>query len=443
MLLPLAALLPLLAVTHALPAPDAVSPDAAPGPNSTASAITSKLPLKLLASRQYSSSLAERQAWLKNQAKSLQTKYALSLDEEWKKMLGMTRRDTGSVQLEDLNYDGTYAGTVSIGTPAQDLVLVLDTGSADLWAAGAGCQADFCTKVSTFNPNASSTYHQSDGTFRITYGSGSAAGDYGTDVVGLAGFSSGNTTFAVVETATSGLIDAPLSGIMGLGWTALASSRATPWWETLASSGQFDSPEFGVHMARFRGDGSATDDEKEGGEITFGGVDSSKFDGELNYVSIDDSAKDYWRVAVEGLSINDDSIDISSPQAAIDTGTTLIGAPSSIVSAVYAQIPGSEPLDSSVVGSAGYYQYPCNTTVSAKLTFGGQEYEMDDEDFNLGSFTDDDSMCTGAFFEQEMSSQSPIQWIVGAAFLKNVYTSFRYDPTAIGFASLVANSTSA
>ena len=30
----------------------------------------------------------------------------------------------------------------------------------------------------------------------------------------------------------------------------------------------------------------------------------------------------------------------------------------------------------------------------------------------------------------------PIEWIVGASFLKNVYSVFRYDPFAIGFAQL-------
>ena len=36
----------------------------------------------------------------------------------------------------------------------------------------------------------------------------------------------------------------------------------------------------------------------------------------------------------------------------------------------------------------------------------------------------------------DRSSRSPIQWIVGASFMKNVYTSFRYNPPAVGFAAL-------
>lgn len=37
------------------------------------------------------------------------------------------------------------------------------------------------------------------------------------------------------------------------------------------------------------------------------------------------------------------------------------------------------------------------------------------------------------------SGNSPISWIVGATFLKNVYSVFRYNPPAIGFAALSDN----
>jgi hypothetical protein len=42
----------------------------------------------------------------------------------------------------------------------------------------------------------------------------------------------------------------------------------------------------------------------------------------------------------------------------------------------------------------------------------------------------------------DRSGNSPIQWIVGASFLKNVYSVFRYNPTAIGFAALTGNESS-
>ncbi|WVQ72148.1 hypothetical protein IAR50_001693 [Cryptococcus sp. DSM 104548] len=413
----LAALLPLLPLVAAHPWGKKV-PHSGPatGPHTGANNPLRTLQLQHLPSRKFSPFLSEKKAWLLDQAAVLQHKYASELDEEWKKVIGLDKGD--------------------VGTPPQELLLVLDTGSADLWAAGADCLA--CGNGERFDPTTSSTYQQVDGTFAITYGSGSASGNLGADVVELAGFSLPDITFSVTDQASNGLISAPVSGIMGLAFQNVSSSKKPTWWETLATSGTWDSPEFGVYMARYRGNTSASRVETDGGLMTFGGVDHSQFDGDLNYIPIDSSARDYWRIPIEDLIINGSPVNISvpQPQAAIDTGTTLIGAPPSAVQSVFAQIPGSEPLDPSIAGT-GYWQYPCNTTVSVIFQFGGQEYVMSNQDMNLGSHTSDSSMCTGAFFEQQMSLQSPIQWIVGASFLKNVYTSFRNEPTAIGFAPLL------
>ncbi|ODN80068.1 hypothetical protein L198_07878 [Cryptococcus wingfieldii CBS 7118] len=405
--------------------------------------------LTLLPTRQFSECLEDRQEWLHEQTDTLLHKYAALIDDSWKKNTSLVKKDVGVAQLTDVNYDASYLGTVHIGTPPQELLLVLDTGSADLWAAGTDCAN--CGDGERFNPSASSTYQASSGTFSITYGSGSASGDLGTDVVELANFTVPNTTLAVVDQASSGLISAPLSGIMGLAFSRLSNARATPWWETLVNAGRWDSPEFGVYLARYRNDPSASTVEGDGGAITFGGIDTTKFAGELNYVPINDSARDYWRIPLEGLTINNhtplnpflpQSSTSNRPQAGIDTGTTLIGAPPSTVQAIYAQIPGSSPLPPWIIDGQGLWQYPCSQNVSALFQFGGQQYSMSNTDMNLGPFTSDSSMCTGAFFEMQMSPNSPIQWIVGASFLKNVYTSFRNTPTAIGFAPLVLNAAS-
>lgn len=53
-------------------------------------------------------------------------------------------------------------------------------------------------------------------------------------------------------------------------------------------------------------------------------------------------------------------------------------------------------------GYDGYWQYPCSTVVDATLQFGGMTYSISNDDFKLGSFTNDASMCTGAFFEMDL-----------------------------------------
>jgi len=88
-------------------------------------------------------------------------------------------------------------------------------------------------------------------------------------------------------------------------------------------------------------------------------------------------------------------------ESAIDTGTTLIGAPSADVSAIYAQVPGARAMSAST-GYEGYWEYPCSTNVDVSLQYGGLSYAINNADFNLGSFTRDTSMCTGAFFEMDL-----------------------------------------
>jgi cathepsin D len=126
----------------------------------------------------------------------------------------------------------------------------------------------------------------------------------------------------------------------------------------------------------------------------------------------------------------------SSNAVAVDTGTTLIGGPASIIASIYAAIPGSAQMTGSY---ANYYQYPCSTSINFDMTFSGYTIHITDADFNLGRYSSDTTMCTGAAFIQTLPSGSPVQWIVGDTALKNVYSVYRYSPAAVGFANLAGS----
>ncbi|RSH83433.1 uncharacterized protein EHS24_007117 [Apiotrichum porosum] len=347
----------------------------------------------------------------------------------------LAKRSSGSVALTDIELDASYSGQVSIGTPAQTFDIILDTGSADLWVESSSCSG--CAGT-TYSSSSSSSYASSNATFSISYGSGDATGTLATDTVTMAGFAVASQTFAQVTSMTSGLISSSVSGIMGLSWEALSYSKATPWWETLAASSQWDSKLFAFYLKRWRDVSGATSSESDGGTANFGALDSSLYSGDVTYVTLA-SNPEYWEIPMSSVAVGSTSIDLgSSTQVAIDTGTTLIGGPSSIVASIYAAIPNSRQMTGSY---SSYYEYPCNQSVTVSLTFGGYTIDVGDADFNLGKYSTGD-YCTGAVFVQTLSSSSPVQWIVGATALKNTYTVFRYSPAAVGFAALASSAAS-
>ena len=149
--------------------------------------------------------------------------------------------------------------------------------------------------------------------------------------------------------------------------------------------------------------------------------------GDIEFIPLTESA--YWTLPLETLSINGQSISVSGAGAAIDTGTTLIAGPAAVVRQLYAQIggqPGGSDLD-------GLWVYPCDVgDVTVQFNFGGKTWTMEPRDFLFAQSSNTE--CVGAFIDLELGDNGPA-WIVGDAFLKSVYSVFRWSPASVGFAS--------
>ncbi|KAG6855363.1 hypothetical protein H0H87_004329, partial [Tephrocybe sp. NHM501043] len=75
------------------------------------------------------------------------------------------------------------------------------------------------------------------------------------------------------------------------------------------------------------------------------------------------------------------------------------------------------------------------------MSFGGKSWPIDVADMNLGRLSATSSQCVGGIFDLGLGSnigsgQGNPSWVVGATFLKNVYSVFRSNPPSIGFAQL-------
>jgi hypothetical protein len=155
--------------------------------------------------------------------------------------------------------------------------------------------------------------------FQITYGSGAANGTLAQDTASMAGYTVESQTFALVTQASDDLLTYPYSGLMGLAWARLASSRSTPFWQQLAQTGQLATPAMGFYLARYRGNQYATRVEQDGGLMTLGYLNQTLYEGNITYVSIADDEKDYWRIPIGGIRIGDTAIGIVSQQTGLQS----------------------------------------------------------------------------------------------------------------------------
>ena len=349
------------------------------------------------------------------------------------------RRGIDDIPMINQHSDASYLGVIEIGTPPQQFEVVLDTGSSDLWVTDTACAA--CQGGALFDPSASSTFQATSDFTNIRYGSGEIAGPIASETVRLGNFTVERQDFIAADSISASLIDGDVSGILGLAWSTIAKTEVDPFWEHLFNSGQLDAPEMSFWMTRFRDVVDARDNEP-GGVFTLGGRNTSLFSGEVEFLPLATTVPSFWLLPVRSLTVQGRQVSLSSGRAslaAIDTGTTLIGGPTADVQAFWDRVPGSFPAPSNS-RNAGFFFYPCRTRLNVTISFGGREWPISEEDMNFGRTQFGSSDCLGAIFDltrgTNIGSSGGPGWVVGATFLKNVYTVFRADPPSIGFADL-------
>ncbi|KAG9100756.1 hypothetical protein FS749_013053 [Ceratobasidium sp. UAMH 11750] len=333
--------------------------------------------------------------------------------------------------------DTSYYGVMNVGTPPAPYGVALDTGSSDLWFQSDTCTG--CTQGVKLRTT-STSLKQTGAPFSITYGSGTVGGQIASDVVQMGGFTVQNQVMGLVNQTTGVLLAGQTAGLLGLAFQFLSNTQSTPFWEALVSGGQWTEPLMSFWMTRFTNVTSAREEEY-GGEFRMGGTNTTLYTGDIEYHDLPATVQSYWMIPLRQISVNGGqpititNLGVTS-LAAIDTGTTLIGGPPDIVASIYQQIPGSQRGTGNL---QRYWIYPCNQAVTITFNFDGRAWPMAPADFQL--LTNDPSLCVGSIFEASLGglgNPDVPQWIVGDAFLKNVYSVFRYNPPSIGFAQLSA-----
>jgi hypothetical protein len=260
----------------------------------------------------------------------------------------VARRGTYSEQLINSISGGGYYVQVKVGTPAQTLTMLLDTGSSDAWVLGH--DADLCTNrdlqdlygmpcTDTYDPSKSSSNKmvKPDG-FRITYLDGrKASGDYISDDFTIGGTTVKSLQMAYVTKAVRG------TGILGLGFSISerASTKYPNIIDEMANQGLIGCKAYSLYL---------NDRRTDSGSILFGGIDTDKFIGPLeilplykppggNYSSFEVNFTSLAVTFTNGTQLSFPTTIVNHPAPAVlDSGTTLSYLPDEMTQPIYSAL---------------------------------------------------------------------------------------------------------
>ncbi|KAK4502804.1 hypothetical protein PRZ48_006230 [Zasmidium cellare] len=343
--------------------------------------------------------------------------------------------------------DELYYGPGTIGAAQQRFTFDFDTGSSDTFVPGPQCgTAQGCPHPQKYNQQGQDEHN----TTSITYGSGQVTGENYFDTLTVAGLTAQKQNI-VSLTQAAGFNTSDADGLLGLAFPSIAASKSTPYFFNLVNQGTVNPTEFSFYLGRQKS-GTA-----QNSELTLGGRDEAKYTGAFTNVPV--TSQTYWQVAINGAKVgsglNPPTLPTTAGQAAIDTGTTLIIAPTTAAASIFAQIPGSIPLPLGVgVPLITLFAYPCAEKPNVSLVFANKGFAINNLDFNFGTLSEGlglglanntiagqlaNGYCLAGLAGADLDPTQNL-WVVGDTFLKNWYSTYHYtSPTSayVAFAKAV------
>lgn len=340
----------------------------------------------------------------------------------------------------------------------QDRSVLWDTGSPYLLLPQSNCTS--CGTHRLFNPASSSSFSGSPGTsinplfatgadsIPLTQPEGATC-HVNQETVAIGDLSVKDQHLLLCDSYAPILNDQPVDGIIGLGLPN-DNSAVTSWFWNLVESGQLPSTIFSLYTPAGNIDGA---------ELTLGGMDQSKYKGDLAWTGLSQGESgqpsgwvvDFQAMITTGESTSKTPITLNVPGdggalgwAVLDTGTAFIQMPDNETAArMYAQMsPAITQID-----PAGAWGAPCDTlnAMAPHITFtlgSGSEaanVTMPKSSFNLGEYPGQPGICQAVFNSPGVPSfgdnPTPI-WILGSPLLKAYYTVWDGTDSKVGWGQL-------
>ena len=399
-------------------------------------------------------------------------------DAPWANEPNLVKRQTTANASITINSGASsYLGNISLGTPAQVISLIVDTGSPLLWvnaanvtnftpgSTRASSRSNICSTASCFNPNVSSTntVPSNSTVFDIQYADGTQAiGRTVEDNGVFQGLSDTSLEFGLVEYVYNPVGGDPLSGIIGLSppttvisypnlTAALQGTTRTartfspvPILNQLVNAGKINTPAFSIYL-----------DNRGGGELTLGGVDSSRYTGSLTVLPIISTSQGpAYSVNLNGAGANGQSgtvTRISNLQVILDSGTTATYIPASRLSALASSLNGvainyssgttilGVPCSAIGGGQTVDFYFDNNAVIRVLTQLLYTERLPAAQSARYGGLSGQDTCILGIF---GLSQSSDNIYLMGDSFLRSAYVVFNYPQNQVAIGQSTYGSTS-
>jgi hypothetical protein len=343
----------------------------------------------------------------------LADKYGVSLDKRDNAYQIMRAPDTEGEFTQGLHQDGgdySYFVEIELGSKRQKFLMLVDTGSSSSWVMGSSCKTQACGLHDTFGPEDSTTIEEHDETFSITYGTGVVNGTLIRDTLRFAGLDV-KFKIGVAGWTSNDFVKFPFDGVLGF-----AGGKASSDLLLDVFGEKVDQHLFAVALNR-AADGPNT------GEISIGAIDPERHSGKISYTPL---AEDHdWVIKLDDVQVDGKDAGVGGVRSYIDTGTSYIFASPQRVKEMHSLIPGAESQDGRT------WRVPCDSKTKLAFSFSGGSYEVSPKDWI--SPQNSNGKCTSNIYGIEIV---PGAWLLGDAFIKNVYTVFDWEQKQIGMFNL-------
>lgn len=211
----------------------------------------------------------------------------------------------------------------------------------------------------------------------------------------------------------------PYDGTFGLG---PKQNQFSPFYRMLEAR-IITQPIFSVHLSNLI--------TSNGGQITFGGIDHDRYEGNITWTPILESDK-YWSVSLNSASFGDSLLKIQSNVVALDTGIGGILLPAREADEINRMIGAT----SSPLGQVDCSRWGATPPVT--LNIGGTNFTLESEDYILNIF----GTCYSAFTKLQAPSLNYFRhkamlaktWVLGTPFLRKYYAIFDVGNKRLGLA---------